>query len=393
MTPAALRALWRGLAEQREAIAALPLERRAASIAESARRLCSARNPHGRALREALARSSGLSAPNVELGIASTLGLFEADAIEALVEARAGTPAAEPCVVVLAGNVWSAAARPLLLPLACGVPVLAKAASRDDALPHALAAVLRDVDAELGHALSVVTFSRDQAELLDALLADAGLVSAYGDDDTLSALAARLRRGARLLAHGHGLGVACIGADAASTRLEAAALAGRLARDVAAYDQRGCLSPHAVLVEAGGAVDARTFATLLADALEAVHATLPLGHDPDATAASVQWRGVAAATGELWLREHAAVSFERDAPIRPSPGLRQLAVLGCDDLAAMRARLAPLGPHLKALGLAGERARTALHALAPYACPLGQMQTPPLDARLDGLHPLAGYRD
>ena len=271
--------------------------------------------------------------------------------------------------------------------------MLAKAASRDDALPHALSLALREVDPVLGSALEVVTFDRTQAELLDALLERASLVSAYGDDDTLAALAARLPPGARLLSHGHGLGIACIGADAARTRLEAAALAGRLARDIAAYDQRGCLSPHAVLVEAGGAVDARTFATLLADALEGVHAALPLGEDAEASAASLQWRGVAAATGELLVREHAAVSFEPDAPIRPSPGLRHVAVLACDDLSAMRARLRPLGAHLKALGLAGARVTTELAGLAPYACALGQMQTPPLDAALDGLHPLAGLRD
>jgi hypothetical protein len=393
VTPSELRARRRGLAAQASVLSAMPLATRAAAIAETARRLRDARGPHGSALRAALAPSSGLSAPNVELGITTTLGLFDADAITALVEGRPGAPARQPCVVVLAGNVWSAATRPLLLPLSCGVPVMAKPASRDDVLPHALAAALREVEPALGAALEVVTFERERSELFEALLEDAALVSVYGDDATLATFEARLPPGARLLRHGHGLGIACIGADAARTRLEAAALAGRLAHDVAAYDQRGCLSPHAVLVEAGGAVDAHTFAVLLADALEAMHAALPLGRAPEAAAASLQWRGVAAATGELFVREHGAVSFERDAAIRQSPGQRHITVLACDDLAAMRARLLPLGPHLKALGLAGARVTTGLADLAPYCCPLGQMQTPPLDAALDGLHPLTGYRD
>jgi hypothetical protein len=393
VTPSELRARRRALTAQASALQALPLATRAAAISETARRLRDPRNAHGSGLRAALAQCSGLSAPNVELGIATTLGLFEADAITALVEGRPGVSARQPCVVVLAGNVWSAATRPLLLPLACGVPVMAKAASRDDALPHALAAALREVDPVLGAALEVVTFERERSELFEALLENAQLVSVYGDDATLATFEARLPPGSQLLRHGHGIGIACIGADAARTRLEAASLAGRLAHDVAAYDQRGCLSPHAVLVEAGGAVDAHTFAVLLADALEAVHAALPLGDDLDTAAASLQWRGVAAATGELFVREHGAVSFERDAAIRPSPGQRQIAVLACDDLPAMRARLAPLGPHLKALGLAGATVTTALADLAPYCCPLGQMQSPPLDAALDALHPLAGYRN
>ena len=29
--------------------------------------------------------------------------------------------------------------------------------------------------------------------------------------------------------------------------------------------------------------------------------------------------------------------------------------------------------------------------LAPYVCEAGQMQTPPLEARLDGLDPMAGF--
>ena len=196
MTGAELRARREGLAALSAPLSAMPQARRLHAVAETARRLCDARDAHGQALREALARSSGLRAANVELGIASTLGLFQADALVALIDGRPGTARSEPCVVVLAGNVWSAAARPLLLPLACGVPVLAKAASRDDALPHALSLALREVDPVLGSALEVVTFDRTQAELLDALLERASLVSAYGDDDTLSALAARLPPGA-----------------------------------------------------------------------------------------------------------------------------------------------------------------------------------------------------
>jgi hypothetical protein len=56
----------------------------------------------------------------------------------------------------------------------------------------------------------------------------------------------------------------------------------------------------------------------------------------------------------------------------------------------VHARLAALGPHLKALAIAAPHVPSQLRSLAPYLCEPGAMQTPPLDAALDGLHPLAG---
>jgi hypothetical protein len=59
-------------------------------------------------------------------------------------------------------------------------------------------------------------------------------------------------------------------------------------------------------------------------------------------------------------------------------------------------RLAPLGAHLKALGVAGPiDARRGLAAmlpapLAPLVSNVGAMQTPPVDALSDGIDPFSG---
>jgi len=162
---------------------------------------------------------------------------------------------------------------------------------------------------------------------------------------------------------------------------------------VAAYDQRGCLSPHAVFVQRGKACDGKRFAKLLADELDALAASWPRGTLPAAAAADqLQWRGVAAATCELHARESCAVSYAGELPLRASPGYRNVAVHDVADVAALRARLAPLSVQLKALGVASAgKDLAALADAAPYVCAIGSMQEPPLDAALDGLHPLTGF--
>jgi hypothetical protein len=178
-------------------------------------------------------------------------------------------------------------------------------------------------------------------------------------------------------------------------------VADRIALDVAAYDQRGCLSPHAVFVEAGGAVDARAFARMLAYAsLPLLSELLPLGElDTTQQAAGLQWQAVAAARGELFASPHHAVSFERDLPPRPSPGGRLVAVHSCGSLDALPDALRALGPHLKCLGVAGprsERQRVADRLIAissARVCRIGEMQTPPFDVYADGLPPLDGLLD
>jgi acyl-CoA reductase-like NAD-dependent aldehyde dehydrogenase len=376
-----------------EVVRGWPLEQRAEAIERAARTLLEAGSTLGAELRAELLASTGLSAPVIEHGLQTTLSLFERAALCAL-HARAprdAERAPEVATVLLAGNVFSAAARPLLLPLLCGVGVLAKASSTDDALPHYLARALAAVDAQLGAACQVLTFAHDDAAASAGLLQGAELISVYGSDETVATVRASAPPDARVLAHGHGLGAIFIARETLVSAAAAYDLAERAARDVAAYDQRGCLSPHFVLVERGGAVDARALARQIATALAALERELPRGELPqDAAAAQLQWRGVAAAIGELFVRARSAISYEGALALRTSPGHRNLAVHDCADVSQARTQLSQLGEHLKALAVGGEKARRILSGVAPYTCEPGAMQTPPIDVALDRLHPLAG---
>jgi Acyl-CoA reductase (LuxC) len=242
----------------------------------------------------------------------------------------------------------------------------------------------------LGSAFAAVTFAADQGDALAALLSYADAVSVFGSDTTVASLRAQLRADVAFQGHGHGLGVAFVGRDALTSEAAARAVAEAFAEDVAAYDQRGCMSPHAVWVDAGAQVSPEGFGALLHEALGALAARLPRGPMPfEAAARELSYRGVAAVVGTLHEETSHAVAVEEGGALRVSPGHRNVQVLGVSGPAGLRTALAPLGVHLKCLGVAGVAPEDLLHALpprvAPRICPLGAMQCPPPHALTDGL--------
>ena len=395
-------------AAQGPALRSLGLERRSQALARAAALLVDPNSSPGRRARADLPGSTGLSPEMVDWALRTTLDAITPASLQTLWSTWDRPPGLHPVpprltALVLAGNVFTAAVRPLLFALLAGSPVLCKAASRDDRFPRLVAEALAEVDPTLAAALGVLTFPGGTVHLEDPLLAASDAVMVYGSDATLRALRARVPPTARLLEHGHGTGAAHVPAHVLADPDRAAEAAHHLALDVAAYDQRGCLSPQAVWVEGGQGEAGRRFAGLIQNSLDRWHRDLPKGPLPtDVAAAQSQWRGVLAATGDLFEGPGGAVAVAGN-PALPvqggppwGPGWRNLLVLPCAGPADLVARLAPLGIHLKALGAGGtddDRRRLAL-SLPPPLCPrlgpLGAMQTPPLDALDDGAPPFEG---
>lgn len=379
------------------------IERRVEAIAEAMTELQSTDGEHAQQLRSALHASTGLSPQMVQWGLSSAAGAIHEAALTSLATEDAASEPGQPpslVAVVLSGNVFSAPLRALVLPLLIGAPVVCKASSRDDALAHAFARELREADPELGEALQVVTFGREDAGALSAMLADASRVSVYGDDETVAQIAAVAPAGARVLEHGHGVGAIYIPWQCLREAREAQAVARRVAIDVCAYDQRGCLSPHFVLVQSGGSVDASGFSRLLHEqAMVEMQTVLPRGQlDDDAEAQQMQWRGVAKARGTLLEGEAYAVSDEGKHPLRLSPGYRNVGIYDCSSALMCTELLHPFEPHLKIIGVGeGGGAREQIAGEfdggpGPHLCEIGTMQTPTLDAPQDGKPPLHGLR-
>lgn len=358
----------------------------------------------GRAARSELPSSTGLSLPMVAWALSSTLARVSSGALREAVrrmQPPAGTRVAPArlSVLVLAGNVFTACVQPWSLALLARAPLLVKASSRDDVLPRLFHAALAEVDPELADACAVVTFPGGTPALEATLVSRADVVSAYGSDATLSSIRARLSPTTSFVMHGHGIGVGLVSREALEDEERARRAAEGFALDVAAYDQRGCLSPHAIWVEPGR-VSASSFARMLFEALGERARELPRGSLPtELGAAQLQWRGVAAVRGELFEGDGWAVAYEGAGALRISPGYRNVAVLDAADERAFAEAIAPLGVHLKCVGVAGsfevrERVAAILPPpLAPRVCEAGQMQRPPLLALADGHLPWQGlYR-
>jgi hypothetical protein len=354
-------------------------------------------SPVGREARTTIASRTGLSTAGAAWALDTTLVELRRPSLEnALAAMRAAheryraTPV-RTHALVLAANVFTACLRPMVWSLLARVPLLVKVATHDEGLAELFSVALSAIDPELGEAIAVL-WPRGRSEALYArLAARVDLVSAHGGDHAIGEMRAATSATTELVAHGHGLGAVVVLREALSSHLPA--LAQAIARDVGAYDQRGCLSPHVVLVEKGGELSPRDLAALVAaQGLAPLSRAMPRGALPiEIGAQQVQWRGLASSLHELFEGDGYATSFEGASPVRPTPGYRNVAFHAFDHATDLAARLAIYGTHLKVVAVAGDPTRVVLPSpLAPRVCPPGDMQRPPLLAATDGLPPWHG---
>ena len=373
------------------ALTSSSLEVRAQWLADSAATLM--REAHNR--RDALSAVTGLSVPMIEWATRTTLDTIRVDSMLALARTvRMGADRNPHPIamlsVILAGNVFTASVRGIVIPLLFGVPVLVKASSQETLFPLLLRDALRSADGQLGAAMSVVTFRGGDVECEAALVESAEVVSVYGGDATVAAMAARMSD-KPLIAHGHGVSVAYCGAQALDETHIGNTIES-LSLDICAYDQRGCLSPQIVYVEQSSDRSAADFAERLAEqGLRSMGSTLPRGPLPVSVgAAQAQWRGIAEVEGTLLQGDTYAVSIRKPDPIRWSPAYRNVTVAPVDGVDEALQAMQAIGPHLKCVGTdAGSLSELETRlsdsaALSAYPCVIGEMQTPPLDAPADG---------
>jgi hypothetical protein len=162
-----------------------------------------------------------------------------------------------------------------------------------------------------------------------------------------------------------------------------------LARDIALFDQRGCLSVAAVYTTC----DPEALAARLEDSL--AKRWPPGPPDPAAVSAVQQMRLEAEMRGlrRSVLPVLAGTVLVDPAPaFRPSPGLRTVRIHPLADLAGLLDVLAPWRGKLQGAALAGEdawRLAPALAGLGISRCAApGELQSPDVTWHNGGLHPL-----
>jgi hypothetical protein len=347
-------------------------------------------------LRAGLPLAAGLTPAMIDTTLPLAAEALAREAMAALVERGLGSgalqrPAPEgPSLIahVLASNVPALALPAIALGCLAGGAVLVKSGRHDPLSAPAFRRALASVDPELAATVVTAYWPGGSRAHDDVALEAADVVVLTGSDAALGALAGRVR--GRLIAHGPRVSVAALARPALA---EAERLAHAIALDVALYEQRGCLSPHAVYVEAGGDPGPRDVAERLAAALDIVAERLPPAPPGLHVRAAVQrLRGEAEWTtgAAVFAGPGGTVVYEEEPAFRAGPGARSIRV---HPLAAPRA-LPDLLPtaQIECVGLAGvdpERLAGALRARGvARCCPPGRMQRPPLSWPRGQLAPL-----
>jgi hypothetical protein len=341
---------------------------------------------------------------SAELGHAARLDGFCADAQEQR-QARMGLALGPELIAhVAAGNLPSPALHSLVLGILLRSAQFLKCATGGAWVPRLFAHSLYELDPKLGACLEVAVWPGGNKPVEAALFAEADVVTATGSEETLADIRGRLPARTRFLGYGHRVSFAFIAAEVL-TPFNVPRLVARAAEDVIAWDQLGCLSPHVIYVEQGGAAHAEQFAERLAAELAAREQQEPRGPLTAETAAHIaarrglyEVRAAHSPATRQWCSEGSTawtVVFEEDPRFQASCLNRFIYVKPVATLADALAAADPVRRQVSTVGVAvpehtlGEVAATLARWGATRVCPLGRMQEPPLGWRHDGRPALA----
>ncbi|MHB1309889.1 MAG: acyl-CoA reductase [Limisphaerales bacterium] len=363
----------------------------------------------------------GFPPETLALGLESFFSLLTPDNLRALVRQDLGHPhrldrllpaegesmptrtalarGPELLVQVTGGRLPNPALTSLVLGLLVRSAQFMKCATGTSLLPRLFAHSLREVEPKLGACLEIAEWKGGHRDLEDALFAEADCLTATGSDETIEEIQRRIPARTRFLGYGQRVSFAYVAQDAlSSSRLST--LAGECAQDVIAWNQLGCLSPHAIYVETGSRTSPAKFAEAVAVALATAEQSQPRGplsvQESAAIAARRGFYEVRAAHShdtQLWCSPGTTdwtVVYENEPRFQLSCLNRFLhvkAVAGIDDalrgVDEYRGRISTVG--LVAAGLKEQQLVERLaHWGVPRICPVGRMQSPPLAWRHDG---------
>jgi hypothetical protein len=305
----------------------------------------------------------------------------------------------ELLVHVAAGNIPNPALMSLTLGLLTRSAQFMKCASGASFLPRLLAHSIYEIDPKLGACLEIAEWPGGNRELETALFAEADCLTATGSDETLSDIRSRLPAKARFLGYGQRVSFGLVTREVLRDETVADVVA-RVADDVVAWDQNGCLSPHVIYVEERGAVESDKFASLLGLELMKREELAPRGKISVEEAAIIASRRslyetLAAHRGDAKIWQSAdstawTVVFEHEVRFHFSPLNRFVFVKPVPDLAAVLQGVDELKGKISTVGVAAppDRLKEIAPRLARWGatriCAAGQMQNPPLTWRHDG---------
>jgi hypothetical protein len=385
-SPESLGRLVTALQEGTEALRELPAEDLLAAWGDTVATFLRPGSLERRALDPPLARLSGLSREGLKAGLEAVLGGVRREAAAVvLARARPAPPESGPVLTVLASNLPGLAVQPLLPALAVGRPVLLKSPSAEPLFAPAFLAALARREPRLGAAVAAATWEGGDAELEAPVLEGVGTVLAYGDRAALDDL--ERRAPGKVIGYGPRTSLGAVGAD-----VDPRQAAEGLARDVALFDQRGCLSVVAVYT----AGDPQALGEALAEELLDLARRWPPGPLPRPAVVAVQHLRLEAEMRGYWLSSLAVregtVVVDPNLGLRPSPGLRTVRIHPLADLSRLPDLLRSWQGRLQGAALIGEEAwslEPRLRELGISRCAApGELQSPDATWHNGGIDPL-----
>lgn len=322
------------------------------------------RDPHGSertVLEPGLVRRTGLAPRSLAAALEVVLAGVSREPARRLFARAVPLEQAAPALVVLAGNLPALGLQPLLPALALRRPLLLKSPSAEPLFLPAFVRALATRLPAVGEAIAALCWRGGDPRLEAPVLAGVDRVLAYGDAPALADLTRRAP--GRVLGYGPKASLALVGVEA-----DLRTCARGLARDIALFDQRGCLSVHAVYC-AGAASE---LAERLAGELAQIAGELPPGEGSlTARAAVRQARDEAALRGlETPPLDFSlgTVLVEPRLAFRPSPGLRTVRIHPVGELASSLGALECWNGRLQGVALAGASAWALRAELERLGC-------------------------
>jgi len=330
------------------------------------------------------ARASGFSPALLDESLDALLKPFHPAAFESLAARLVTRP--QLLGFIMPGNVIGAGLHEVCQALIGGAAIVLKTSIGEPHFFAALVRTLREIDPQVGSRIAVRNWSRSDTDRTAAMKQACDRVVAFGTDESIAALDS----GAGLIAFGSRASGAIVALDC-----DAVVTADLVARDVALFEQRGCLSAHHVFVEDSHPGVARDFAAELAAALDrfAKQFPPPIALPLQAAAAirsareNARWRRLGGRDVAMWEGEGLGwtVIYDGAADFRTSPCYRTVYVSPFRNLADLGRRLAPAAGRLEAFAIAPgllAEARAHLESIGvSYLAAPGEMQSPPLEWR------------
>ncbi len=331
-----------------------------------------------------LEESTGWSGAHLAEAVRRAFSPFCDKDLSGMCEAGPGSNAGLEMLAILAGRVPALAVKVAFHCAAAGV----RAAIKPSSLEPIFAGLLAKSFSRVGGDDFVSLVPHDRSQSTD-YVGKAPLCLVYGSDRTVSTVIAA-RSGKPTLTGPHMESFAVVFASALSTFEQARKVAEDIAVDTVVYDQDGCLSPVAALVQEGGAVTVVRFAEMILDAMLATNLK-PGRLEIDDLAALRMFEREAALSGNIDSVIRSSVGIPPlvvlSDHVRRGPGMRTLQIApfaqGVDSIPDLTAIVGHIEGRVQGLAAAGrpdqiDAMLKAFPRFSPnYLCEPGRMQDPP----------------